>query len=342
MKSQVLALLFILGMTSFTAAQKDEAPKAIGSNFNHLPGTKLKSDRDTLAVHRMGSGEIPVIMITGHMQGADLYKNFIERNSDKASYHVAVPPGMAGTPAYPWPEKAEEFLSRPWSSQFEEELVAYMDEHLTEKPVLVANWYSGLGMSLHIADKHPGKLRGLILVGPAGRSPYYRWYRPDSTNADMLFDAGAQQQRIENFIGFWRTVDEFTWHSNMFPPGFYSTDQLTGVRVVYKESKGPVPIGMRYFLEYVIDDLTQEVRNLEVPPVAIATLPDRETVKARMRGNQDIDQLYKRLKSNVKRDWQTEENEYITVKFVENSGLMAWEDKAQEFDRIFSTFISNQ
>lgn len=343
------ALSLFIAISPVYAQQTPD--KVEGTNYAHRPNTVLKTEDDTLVVYEKGAGKIPVVLIPGHMQDEDFYEGFLERNKEAARYYVAIPPGMGGTPAYPWPDEAEEFISRPWSSRFEEELVNYMDEHLEKKPLLVANWYSGMSMALHIAAKYPERLSGLMIVGPSSRTPYYSWYqgRDIEYNKDLVFDAGAQREVLSGFINFWRTVNEFTWHSNMFSPRFYSVNhEALGLNVVYEEAKGSMPIGLRYFVEYMMDDLSKVIPNITIPIHVVSTVPSKETLTNRLRGRVDEDRIEQSVENMLRfhrnapdRSWETEENSHIHINFIEDSGLMAWEDEPEVFDRIFLEILHN-
>ncbi|MFW6201324.1 MAG: alpha/beta fold hydrolase [Gemmatimonadota bacterium] len=329
--------LTILTATS-AAAQNDTADETGPTNYAHRPNTVLKAEDDSLVVRTAGTGDVPVVLIPGHMQDESMYEGLIERNGGAAEFHVVIPPGMAGTPAYPWPAEAEEFIARPWSTRFEEELVRYIDENLDEPPLLLANWYAGLSMALHIADRHPASVRGLLLVGPADRSPYYRWYRQSrDPESRVIYDAEAQRERLAGTIDFWRTVDEFTWHSNMFPAPFYSNDPAAGLRVVYEEAKSPMPVGLRYFAEYMMDDLSGIIPNVDVPVHVVSTIPPEAYFRTQFRNSDqlDMDRAIEGLRAQSRYSWQVDDNPAIDVTVIEESGLMVWHDRPEEFDRVF-------
>jgi len=308
--------------------------------FSHVPGTHIKKPHDALSVHKAGEGNIPVVLITGHMQSHNVYADFIERNREAARYFVVVPPGMGRTPAYPWPAKKEDFISRPWSSTFEEELVRYIDIEIDEKPFIVAHWYTGLGAAIHIADKYPEKVRGLLLVGPAGCSPYCRLYPQDSTSSD-LFDTMTQREEVKNKITKWRGMKDFAWQRQMFPPEFYSNNTRVGSRIVQAADEHPAPISLRYFIEYLMDDLTREIKNLSVPTLAVTILPERESINKGQPVNSINDRLDRYTPDNIRRDWMAGTNDHIQVDFINNNGLLAWKDQPDQFDQLFLTFIQS-
>jgi len=316
-----------------------DANKTEGTNYEHRPNTIIRTDNDTLVVKRAGTGTQPIILIPGHLQDEHVYNTFIERNNKFGSFYIAIPPGMGGTPAYNWPGNSEDFISRPWSNAFEDELIEYIRKNNLEKPLLIVNWYAGMGMALHIADKVPDLLGGILIVGPARRAPFYRWYRPGNNENEPLFDAEKQRQTINRIIEFWRNVDEFTWHSNMFSASFFTNDPVLGLKTVYEESKHSVPIGIRYFVEYVIDDLRDEISNLKVPVQVVSTMPSLNSLSERYKGTQK--ENYKANREATLRDWSSEEKENINVAFIEDSGLFAWHDKPEQFDSIFLAFLKS-
>lgn len=343
----VLSALILLSIstTSLLAQnQNTEVLKTKGTNYAHLPNTILKKESDSLVVHVRGKGITPVVLITGHMQDEGIYKNFISRNIDIAQFHVVIPPGMGGTPAYPWPGKNEVFIGRPWSSKFEKELITYIDKNIKDKSYLVVSWFFGLSTALQLAEEYPEKIGGIMAVGPIERAPYGRLYNPNMQESDVLYDIEAQRNALKRYITFWRTVDEFTWHSNMFPPEFYSNDRALGQIIVYQEAKQPYPINLRYFAEYLSEDISNIILNLEVPLQVITVLPDKNLLQSMLKGSpfEGKEESYiEPMKKIALRDWQLNLNKNISHIFLEGSGLIAWEDKPGEFDQIFMKFISN-
>lgn len=339
----VMAVLIASGLAvgSPVSGQQRDRPRAEGTNFAHVPGTPLRTPDDTLPVQAFGAGTTPVILIAGHEVGRELYDALIEHRQDDARFFLAIPPGMAMTPAYAWPDPPEEFITRPWSTAFENALVHFIDTHLEEKPVLVAAFYSGLGMALHIADRHPDRIRGLVLAGPAGRMPYYRWYQADTSAAGPTFDVEAQRARIAQFIPFWRRVPETVWHRNVFGADFFSTDSLTGTRIVYRQAMQPVPISQRYFIEFIMDDLSQEVRDLQLPTLILATLPDDAYLTRRAREGTAVDGAAVReaLRTRLHRDWEANRKPNIRIEVFEDTGLLVWHDRPAEFGRLFRQFL---
>lgn len=325
-KNTTISLIttIFLGLILFAApflsyAQNQNSLKASGSNYAHRPGTKLRSEGTPLEAKIQGEGDIEVILLTGHSHGTYFYKSLVDRNSSRIKFHTISPPGMGNTNAYPWPEEPEEFLSRPWGRQLVKDLTSYIKKNCKTKPYLLAVWDSGLGNALHLANENPDLVKGLILIG---KSPYYRWYRSEF-NDTTLFDNKAQREVLVRFIDFWRTVDEYTWHSNTFKGSFYSKNDSLAQVLKYQEAKSPFVIGLRYFIEYMMDDLTELIANCSIPVLAI--VPDAQT--------------YTSPSPNSKRDFQVDSNKKIRLEFIPNVGLMVWEDDPEKFDNLFRDFV---
>lgn len=346
MKNRLLVthiLLFAIVSVSFAQLSNDNKFKTEGTNFEHRPNTVIRTEFDSLVVKVLGEGTQPVIMIPGHMQDENIYQNFIDRNVSAAKFYIAIPPGMGGTPAYKWPEESEEFITRPWTSKFEKELAKYIENNISSKPYMIVNWYTGLGIALHLANRYPNMLSGIIFIGPTGRFPYNRWYRINPLKAGGEFDVVKQRSEVINFLDFWRNVDELTWHNNMFGPSFYSKNELLATQVIYNEAKHPMPISLRYFTEYLVDDLSDEIKNLKIPVHIVSVIPSVVQYNKRLKetpseGKADI--ILTALRKSTKMDWQ-DEKKNITLTFFEGSGLFAWEDDPKEFDQIFTRFISS-
>ncbi len=314
--------------------------KAPGSNFAHRPGTVLVGDTDSLKAVVYGSGKTPIILITSHTHGSYFYEDFIERNWEKAKFHVITPPGMGGTPAYPWPDQADDFESQPWNSRFKEDLAVYIQTHFDEKPYLMTVWYAGVNVALQMIDQYPDLLKGALFVS---RSPYYRWYNSENADSTKLYDVQAQRKRLVKTIDFWEGVSEDTWHSNMFNGQFFTQDDSLGTALKLKEARQPIVIEQRYFIEYMVNDLGPLIENVKIPVHIMSNFLSRNNLmKLMSEGNsQGLSSAslqnpgYGSLK-----DWQISEKKNFSSTVFDNLGLMLWRDMPEQFDKAFFEFIN--
>lgn len=320
-------------------AQPGNVAKAPGTNFSHRPGTKLKQEDESLRVDTIGNGRISIILLTEHSQGKSFYESFAKRNSSFATFYIITPPGIAGTAAYNWPDSSEEFISRPWLSKLEIEITDYIQKNFTgDKPYMLATWFAGYNVVLNIADKNPDLFKGLILVGNSiSLSPYYRLYNSARSDTSKVIDIAAQRKAVSRYINLWRTVDEFTWHSNTFQSSFYSKNDSLAKIVKLNEAKTPIPIAIRYFTEYAMNDYSELISRCKVPLLALAQFPSFAALQKRINGlNMDN---YDMLMLKCKRDWFYGINKNVQLHFFEDAGLMIWEDEPHKFDILLNQFI---
>lgn len=106
-----LSVALFLGAPLYVWGQfpNANANKAPGNNYRHAPNTIVRTADDTLVVKVKGSGSRPVILIADYMQDESMYDEIVARHEPKAQFHIAIPAGMGGTPAYSWPDKPAEF-----------------------------------------------------------------------------------------------------------------------------------------------------------------------------------------------------------------------------------------
>lgn len=318
------------------------ANKSPGNNYEHAPNTIVRTEDDSLVVKVKGSGGRQVILITDYMQDESMYDEIVERNESQAQFHIAIPAGMGGTPAYLWPEDAEDFLSRPWTSKFEEELVEYIDSNNLRKPDIVTTWSFGMNAALHLAKNYPHKIGSLLVIGQTQRTPFFRAYPHDSIHPGE-FDIDRQRSSVENFISFWKHVDTHTWFSNSFRPSFYSNDREFGLNIAYKRAFHEIPIMIRYWTEYVITDLSTVIPEIDVPVRVISVIQSEASMQQILKrmgmDNLKATDVLDSLRKNTKHDWMADK-ENIEIAFVEDSGLMVWHDKPEWFDSIFDDFLN--
>lgn len=317
------------------------ANKSPGNNYQHAPNTIVRTADDTLVVKVKGSGSRPVILITDYMQDESMYDEIVERHESKAQFHIAIPAGMGGTPAYKWPAEAEEFISRPWTSEFEDELIAYIERKGLDKPAIVTTWPFGMNAALHLARDYPDKIGAVLVVGQTQRTPLFRAYPYDSMQPGE-FDIDKQRTATDSFIAFWKHVDTHTWFSNSFQPPFYSNDREFGLNIAYKRAYHEIPLMIRYWTEYIVTDLPEVISEISLPVHVISVTRSEERMQqildrmgmTTLSANGVLDSIHKATND----DWMSEK-ENIEINFIEDSGLMVWHDKPEEFDRIFEKFL---
>jgi pimeloyl-ACP methyl ester carboxylesterase len=336
---EIFAALFLTIISLVVQAQTGNLTIAPGSNYAHRPGTKLKQPGQALKIDTIGKGAIPIIMLTEHSQGRSFYETLAKRNAAFYTFYIVTPPGFAGTPAYYWPDDAEDFITRPWLSKLENELIELIQNNFHNKmPYLFATWLTGFSVALNIADKRPDLLKGLLLVGNSiNQSPYYRQYNPMLADTSKVVDITAQRATVSKYIEFWRTVDEFTWQSNTLRASFYSKNDSIAKIVKLNEAKTSFPISLRYFVECMMNDFSGQLANCKIPVLALAQFPSFSSAQKNMRGI--TEGIYNNFLLSCKKDWFYGINKNIQLHLFEDSGLMIWEDKPIAFDKLFINFI---
>lgn len=329
--------LCLLASCSVYAQKKIKAP---GSNFSHRPGIVLVGENDSLKAEVYGSGEAQVILIPSHTQGTNFYQSFIERNTDKATFHVIIPPGMDGTAAYPWPQPADDFESQPWTSRFKNELAAYIQTNFEEKPFLLTPWYLGVNAVVQLLDDHPDILKGVLFVS---RSPYYRWYSSENADSTKQYDVQAQRKRLTSFIKFWEQVDENTWNANTFKGSFYTKDDSLSTMLKLNEARQPMVIEIRYFIEYMVNDLGPMIEKIEIPVHIMSNLLSRKGLNSLLY-EANVDALGSASLQNPRygssKDWPLSRKDNFSFTEFDNLGLMIWHDMPEKFDEDFLAFIN--
>jgi pimeloyl-ACP methyl ester carboxylesterase len=314
-----------------------DSPRAPGTNFMHRPGTVLKAEADSLVVEVHGGNGVPVVILSGMGQNSAAYETLFYRNQERFSFHTVLLPGYAGTPAYPWPSKPEDFVSLDWLTSLSRDLENYLSNVVTGPVVLVSSGPEMYPFAIRYASTHPKQVRGLLLTGLVGRqgqSPYNRWYNATPEElATIPFDLERQKEVVHGgFRELWRSVDVLMWWENSRQAQALSNDPVTALSMQAYRTAQPFNIYMRYFAESLLMDITEDLRSLSVPTVALL---NQSSVATRIEAGIEKDdaiQAIKDQRNNIKRDWQIVEPGIASIEYIEDAGLALWVDAPESFD----------
>lgn len=283
--------------------------------FRLSSGSPVQSPGSPLPVTILGTGPVPIVLLSAHSHGAEYFESLVDRLGSDYTFHVLVPPGMGDTPPYAWPSPPDEFASAPWTVQFVSGVRAYIERTFPQRaPILAAPWETGIGQALQVAATGV-RLSGVLLIGRAPFNPWYGNRSPLDTTGS--FDVTAQLARMQRSIDFWRTVPESTWHANTFAGSAYTSDTALARRLKSAERGRPFAIHLRWFAEYMHLDPVPVLRTLRVPLLAIVP------------GGQ----AWAMLEGNIRGGWRERENTCVQVVPVGGITFMPWHDAPDDFDR---------
>jgi pimeloyl-ACP methyl ester carboxylesterase len=258
-----------------------------GGRMNlRLPEPRGKPTGRYLHVERRGHGPTRLLLISDlGVDGRKLYDSFARRQDRAYAMEIVTLPYAGGARRLPWPETLD-YSGRPWLNQVERELLALLDEPRM-KGVMVIGTSGGGYFAARLALLRPKAVRSVVLVNalvstsmraldnpdaPASREQ--RLLRVKSTPpAPLLFpvaplpppdelrrliaDPASRHPTARNWMAF--AVKDTTvsraWTFEALADGFL------------------IP-SLEYGQELASTDLTEEMKTLAVPMLAIGSWHD--------------------------------------------------------------------
>lgn len=244
------------------------------NNFEHPSGTKTAPVGELGGVIQRGNGPVPMILIPGAPFGGEVWNAFMERNADRYTMYAITPAGYGGTNPPPLPEGAPDFSQRIWTDALLKAVIKLIDRERLERPILVGHHLMGDYYALQIALARPRQIRGVVVI--AGRPAMLYPSRKNSPGKPpaeaTMEDRKATVQQM--WAPFYRGVTPEMWRSGTYQPAFLSVNPDRGRRLYDAEVAVPIPTQLRYFLEYLTTNITDELATLGMPLLVIE--PKRE------------------------------------------------------------------
>lgn len=331
----------LLALTTLAAAiATQEAPV---DRLHHPPGT-VTGRAGLAAIERAGNGPVPLVLIAGAPFGARAWAGFLDRNTDRYTMFAVTPAGYGGTPPPPMPdEEHADYAERAWTEALMTDLVALIERECTAPgklgpPVVVGHHLMGDYYALRLAYEHPELVRGIVSLAGQGTAPV-----PGANGPE----ARARYVR-ENRAPFFRTVSQETWNANTFTASLLSSDPGRGARLFAEEIGVPIATQVRYYLEYMTDELETGMASVRVPLLALQTQPAMgfENLSQSMK-----DQLVKRFGSleaarkevHFGSAWdalaQKAPPGLVRVQELEGKGVFLMDDQPEAFERALQEFV---
>lgn len=225
-----------------------------------IPAGARHGEPGTLgAVEVIGTGPVPLILIPGAPLGGEVWRGFATRNASRYTSYLVTLPGYAGTAAPPTDGRTP----RPWSDGVEAALVRLVAERELQRPIFVANHL----MAAYYAVRANARLKcasgGVIALGsdPVGGDPF--------SFTGALTEEQRRRGLAERWQPFFRTVSPEQWAAGTIPAARLSADSARGERLRQAAIETPLWIQLRYYVEYLSDDVTGAITGSLTPILAV-------------------------------------------------------------------------
>jgi len=264
-----------------------------GGRMNlNLPEPRGRAEGRHLDIERRGRGPRRLLLISDlGVDGRKLYDSFAQRQDRAYTMDIVTLPYAGRARRLPWPAKLD-YLGRPWLSQIERELEALLDEPRM-KGVTVVGTSGGGYFAARLALRRPKEVRSVVLVNalastsmrapdnpdaPASREQ--RLLRVKSTPpAPQLFPVAPlpPPEELHRLI-----ADPNSRHPTAQNWMAFAVKDTTVSRAWTFEalSDGFLMPSLEYGQELASTDLTDEMRTLAVPMLAIGSWHDEASPAA--------------------------------------------------------------
>jgi pimeloyl-ACP methyl ester carboxylesterase len=232
------------------------------NNLVHGEGYRMGPPDGFGHVEKRGAGPIPLVLIPGGGFGWEVFESFMGRHEKEYTMFAVSLAGMGGTPAPPMPPEGTSYGEQTWLRGAIRALLRLLEEERLERPLLLTHFLEGSQIGLRMAIDHPERIRGVVLV--SGSAKFVQPGR-DFTREERI------RYMDERMAPQWfKTVTLRTWNDNNFPASTYSRDPELGARLFAQVSEGPLPVVIRYLLEFHAADLAAEFSDIEAPVLLLS------------------------------------------------------------------------
>ena len=308
-----------------------------------LPDPRGAPAGSYLHVETRGRGPTPLLLVSDiGVDGRKLYESFAGRRARDYTMHIVTLPYAGAARRLPWPEKLD-YASRPWLNQIERELLALVDRPRM-KGVTVIGTSAGGYFATRIALLRPKQVRALVLVNALAHTSLRVQGDPDApapmaerllrvkaaTPGPQLFPiaplpAGEELTRLiadpnsthptaRNWMAF--AVKDAAvsraWTFDALSSGFFVPSQ-------------------EYQFELMSTDLTEEMKTLAVPMLAMSSWHDEGSPAANVPTVSQWEEMKLRYP-----------NIPLTLVTFDETRSYISADAPEEFDRALADFLARR
>lgn len=266
--------LFLLSATLSFAQVQDTAL----NNLVHPSGYKTCPLGELGSVKKYGHAKPTMILVPGIGFGSAVFESFIAHYKSSYTIYAITPAGFGGTSAPPMPEAGVKYAERSWTNGIVTGILNLIEKENLSKPVIVGHFVTGTQVAFSLAINYPDKIGSAIIIGGAP----YRYYASPKNGSYTEVDWEKElvltpEKRSAVTELYWapkwfKTVTQKTWDDNMWTPEDYCRDSIAGKRLFQTSAAVPLPVMIRYLIEWGAYDANEKYKQIKVPMLIL--VPD--------------------------------------------------------------------
>ena len=238
------------------------------NNFRFSSEYRPLPDNHAPVINKRGNGRQSLILIPGVYSGPETFNGFVSRNKSHYALYEIVPPGLVGTAARSLPTESISYGDLTWTRQLERDVLQLITKEKLRRPVIVAHGFPGSFVAHEIAIQHPGILGGVIDLAS---TPVRAFPSPRDPTGKT---PGTPQERVQFTDEFWaqkwfKYVTPETWESNNYTADMFCNDGVQAERARQQMEMTPLPVKIRYLIEFMAEDQTEDLMKITVPVLVL-------------------------------------------------------------------------
>lgn len=253
------------------APRSDQDPKR--NNLVHPAGYRAAAPDALGGVKRLGEGEATMVLIPGAGFGGEVFDGFMETHREKFSMFAVTLAGFGGTAAPPMPAEGTSYGEQTWTRGARAALARLIEKDVLgaatdggvrpQPPIVVGHWLTGTQVALGLALERPDLVRAVVIISGVPKILPISFPEPP-TLADRV-------ALVDDVLAprWFKTVTEETWHDNNFLPRDYALHDLRALQLWRLAARPSLPVWIRYLVEAWAQDVTLDLKRLEVPTLVL-------------------------------------------------------------------------
>jgi pimeloyl-ACP methyl ester carboxylesterase len=298
------------------------------NNFRFARDYRPLPDGKPPRILRSGRGARTLILIPGVYSGDAAFDGFIARNESAYAFNVITPPGLNGTAARQLPPETTSYGEFTWTRQLARDIVDFIKREHLDKPIIVAHGFPGSLAAEQIALNYPYLLGGIVEIAsmPAQYAPSWRNPGREATPEERVAIVD------ESWAQLWfKYVTPETWESNNYPAKMLANDPDRGERARQQAEAAPLPVKIRYLIEYMASDQRADFGKLSVPVLAL---------KPGFNPTLLADPAYGWFKASFQDRWDAvPKNPRLELITIPDARALMLDDQPTQTDRAIAAFV---